>query len=204
MKCKTCSREMNKRSINTGFDICGKCRDVIIFNCIEEGCNKKVSKLNGRCRNHSKMKHNLSIECLKKYSESHKNEKNSMYGKCAYDIWVEKYDVEEANIKLKETNNKKSKNNIGEKNRMFGLKNELSPNYSKKRSKESKLKISKKLKNRKLSKIHKQNLSKSKLLFYKNGGKVWCKRLTAKNDNRVLNIVISFLKNMKKRNFIKN
>jgi len=34
--------------------------------------------------------------------------KNGMFGRCAYDIWVEKYGVEEADIKNKETSKRKS------------------------------------------------------------------------------------------------
>lgn len=45
---------------------------------------------------------------------------NSMFGKSVYDIWVDKYGLEIANIKLKELKLKQSKSNSGENNPMYG------------------------------------------------------------------------------------
>lgn len=47
---------------------------------------------------------------------------NPMYGKIVYDVWVEKYGIDEANKKYKEMTEKQSLKNKGENNNMHGRK----------------------------------------------------------------------------------
>lgn len=54
-------------------------------------------------------------------------ENNPMFGKSVYDVWVEKYGTEIANVKLEQLKIKQSKNSSGENNPMFG---KPSPNGS--------------------------------------------------------------------------
>jgi hypothetical protein len=55
----------------------------------------------------------------KKFIESVSGQNNKMFGICAYDIWIEKYGIEEAN-KMKEKANKLNKEkNSGKNNAMF-------------------------------------------------------------------------------------
>jgi len=55
-----------------------------------------------------------------KMSEVTKGEKNPMYGKTFYDIWLSKYGKEIADEKLKNFRAKQSELNSGEKNNMYG------------------------------------------------------------------------------------
>lgn len=47
-------------------------------------------------------------------------EGNPMFGRTPYDIWIEKYGKEEADIRLNNMNEKKSEKMLGERNPMFG------------------------------------------------------------------------------------
>jgi hypothetical protein len=55
-----------------------------------------------------------------KISKLNKGSKNPMYGKNFYDLWVDKYGIEEAKIKLDVLKEKHRKNNSGVKNPMYG------------------------------------------------------------------------------------
>lgn len=57
---------------------------------------------------------------LRKNAKILSGKDNFMYGKSFYDVWVEKYGKEIADIKLDEFKRKQSKNNSGELNNMFG------------------------------------------------------------------------------------
>lgn len=61
-----------------------------------------------------------SDEFRKKMSSITKGEKNPMFGRSFYDIWVNKYGEKIANEKLKEYKLKQSKNKKGNKNNMYG------------------------------------------------------------------------------------
>jgi hypothetical protein len=62
----------------------------------------------------------------KKYSDETNKKKanigkdNPMYGKSFYDVWVEKYGEEEADIKMNHYKEKKSEQTSGENNPMYG------------------------------------------------------------------------------------
>lgn len=59
-------------------------------------------------------------EQRKRMSELYSGICNPMYGRNVYDVWIEKYGVEEANRRLNQLKAKHSKNNSGERNPMFG------------------------------------------------------------------------------------
>lgn len=61
-----------------------------------------------------------SQEYRKKISKSSSGKNNPMYGKTVYDVWVEKYGVEEADKKLQNLKNKHQQNNSGCGNPMYG------------------------------------------------------------------------------------
>jgi len=69
----------------------------------------------------------LTKEKLRSNAKVLSGKDNFMYGKSFYDVWVEKYGKEEADIKLLDFKKKQSINNSGEKNNMFG---KPSPNGS--------------------------------------------------------------------------
>lgn len=62
----------------------------------------------------------LGVKTGKNNKKSLKGENNPMYGRNFYDVWVEKYGIEIADIKMNELSVKRSKNAIGEKNSMYG------------------------------------------------------------------------------------
>jgi hypothetical protein len=59
-------------------------------------------------------------EFRKKISEVTKGDKNPMYGKSVFDVWIKKYGIDIANEKMVDLKNKQSFNSIGEKNNMYG------------------------------------------------------------------------------------
>lgn len=61
-----------------------------------------------------------SKEYLDRQVQSNLGENNPMFGRSIYDIWVEKYGIDEANTKLATLKEKQSANNTGSKNKMYG------------------------------------------------------------------------------------
>ncbi len=59
-------------------------------------------------------------EFKKKISDLSKGDKNGMFGKSFYDVWVEKFGVEVADLKLKDLKIKQSINMSGSNNHMYG------------------------------------------------------------------------------------
>ena len=92
-------------------------------NCGEEVLYGSTSSLNHAIRNNKGCK-NCVVELRAKKGVSNTNKsnfgnKNGMYGKSFYDIWVEKYGVDIANIKLQEHKIKLSKVTKGDQNGMY-------------------------------------------------------------------------------------
>jgi hypothetical protein len=138
--CPICNCELTYKSVN-GYknalkngSICGK--------CASSGENNSMYGMTGSTNPFFGKKHTVEVkellskvnsgkihteETKVKMSLSFSGEKNGMFGKTFYGIWVDKFGVEEANKKLTEYKIKQSNNNSGEKNKMYG---KPSPNGS--------------------------------------------------------------------------
>ncbi len=61
-----------------------------------------------------------TTEYKAKQSKKSKGKNNGMYGKTVFNVWVEKYGLEEANLRMEEFKAKQSKNSSGSSNPMYG------------------------------------------------------------------------------------
>ena len=92
----------------------GKTHTIVVINKIKENNEKNIDKFK-------------SEEFKKKMSDVTSGNKNGMYGKSVYSVWVEKYGIVIADQKMKEYKLKQSINSSGNKNPMYG---KPSPNGS--------------------------------------------------------------------------
>ena len=120
-------------------------------------------------KNHPQYGKEPTIETKEKISNANKGIKNGMYGKNPYDIWIEKYGKELADIKQLEINKKRSKTNKG-----------------KKQSSEHSKKIGKALKGKSKSKEHIQKMSESQKGFKNHG---LTKYIIKTPDNNIIELI---------------
>ncbi len=135
--CPNCEREIfykNRISFWRSKKLnkpCIKCTRKEVSNRPEEkikNSERQLGKRTGENNPFFNKKHTeLTKEKLRNNAKVLSGKDNFMYGKKFYDIWVEKYGKEEADIKLIDFKKKQSINNSGEKNNMFG---KPSPNGS--------------------------------------------------------------------------
>jgi hypothetical protein len=107
--CKSCSR---KGENNPMFGKFGELNPFFNKHHTEETKQKIIEN-----KDYSSYKTN---EFRDKMRELSLGKNNNMFGKSVYNVWVEKYGVETAGIKLKELKIKQSKNSSGKNNPMFG------------------------------------------------------------------------------------
>lgn len=107
--CRSCSR---KGENNPMFGKFGELNPFFNKHHTEETKQKIIEN-----KDYSSYKTN---EFRDKMRELSLGKNNNMFGKSVYNVWVEKYGVETADIKLKELKIKHSKNNSGKNNPMFG------------------------------------------------------------------------------------
>jgi hypothetical protein len=134
--CDECNKETtlkNLPNINKSF-ICKSCRTLGQRNGMygkrhtEEESKKQSERQKQLFKNgHKQWNEGLTketdprlMESSKKQSESHKGDKNYMFGKSFYDVWVEKYGENVANEKYEKWKNKISYASDGINNHMFG------------------------------------------------------------------------------------
>lgn len=107
--CRSCSR---KGENNPMFGKFGELNPFFNKHHTEETKQKIIEN-----KDYSSYKTN---EFRDKMRELSLGKNNNMFGKSVYNVWVEKYGVETADIKLKELKIKHSKNSSGKNNPMFG------------------------------------------------------------------------------------
>jgi group I intron endonuclease len=121
---------------------------------------KKISKEHKKIIGDFHRGKTISDKQKKKMSLKLKGEKNPMYGKTYYNVWVEKYGKEEADKRQKAKNERAKKSMIGKKH-SEGAKRKMSESQKgKKRSKEIRIKMSEDRKGKKASIETKKKLSK--------------------------------------------
>lgn len=103
---------------------CTKCIRKEVSNRPEERLKNSERQKGKRCGEanpfYNKKHTDETKNKLRKNAKILSGKDNFMYGKSFYDVWVEKYGKEMADIKLYEFKIKQSKNNSGELNNMFG------------------------------------------------------------------------------------
>jgi hypothetical protein len=132
-KCPKCECELlfkNEVSFKTSIkknSVCRKCaasgENNAMFGKIGElnpFFGKKHSKETLEKQSKIKLGKTHSQESLDKMKGLSSGDKNGMFGKSFYEIWVEKYGVDIANEKLNDFKNNQSENVSGENNPMFG------------------------------------------------------------------------------------
>lgn len=108
-KCKSCSK---KGGNNPMYGKSGMLNPFFGKTHTDDSKSKIIQN-----RDYSKYK---TDEFRKKLSNLNKGEKNNMYGKSLYSVWLEKYGKEIANKKMSDFKLKQSILNKGEKNSMYG------------------------------------------------------------------------------------
>ena len=93
---------------------CPKCGEELFYTT--KYIKIRAEKQNTNCRSCAAAGISRSEETRKKLRKLNSGKNNPMYGRCAYDVWLEKYGKEEADRRQKETNNKLSKSKMGDKN----------------------------------------------------------------------------------------
>jgi hypothetical protein len=120
--CPLCGKEMLfktkvtlKKSINSASK-CMKCNNNGENNPFFGKTHTEENKNKFRENNRINIEKYKSLEFKQKLSKIFSGENNPMSKKSFYDIWIEKYGLEIAEIKMNEFRKKQSDNNIGEKN----------------------------------------------------------------------------------------
>jgi hypothetical protein len=125
---------------------CPKCNEEIPYK--RKITINKAEKQNTDCKScakKGKKRKPFTEETRKRMSENHADvsgENNVMFGRCAHDIWVEKHGKEEADKKRNDANNKKRENHYW---------------TGRKRSEETRKRMSESLRGRKLTDEHRKN-----------------------------------------------
>lgn len=112
--CPSCNKELiykTKGALKTAADRNSKC-----LSCSVKGENNGFY---GK-KHSNEVLDKISINTKKVMQEKFSGENAPMYNKTFYEIWIEKYGKEEADLKLIEYKKKQSINSSGENNPMFG------------------------------------------------------------------------------------
>lgn len=126
-KCPTCNTDINYSKLinynraNKNNCSCKSCASSIRMSNpnTRKSISNKLSGENNPFFNKKHSEHTKNIIRNKSRENSHGN-KNPMYGKRVFDIWVEKYGIEEANKRNIEWKRKQSLKSKGKNNGMYG------------------------------------------------------------------------------------
>lgn len=108
-ECKSCSRKGEKNPMHGKF---GELNPFFNKHHTKETKQKIVMNKDYSSYKTDEFREKMRILAL--------GQNNNMFGKSVYDVWVEKYGVEIANVKLEQFKLKQSKNSSGKNNPMFG------------------------------------------------------------------------------------